>query len=57
MACIGDLNDESSVVAHLQHDVRAYDMLEETNVRPRVKYLARLRNSGEQDAGGHEGAV
>jgi molybdopterin-containing oxidoreductase family iron-sulfur binding subunit len=57
----GDLNDESSEVAHRHHDERAYSMLEETNVRPRTRYLARLRNrgehvDGEHSGGGHEGA-
>jgi MoCo/4Fe-4S cofactor protein with predicted Tat translocation signal len=51
----GDLNDESSEVAHRHHDERAYSMLEETNVRPRTRYLARLRNRGEHAGGEHEG--
>jgi molybdopterin-containing oxidoreductase family iron-sulfur binding subunit len=61
----GDLNDDSSEVVRRQHDVRAYAMLEEQNVRPRTRYLARLRNRGEHvggeqhaddnAAGGHEG--
>ena len=40
----GDLNDTSSQVSHAHHDPRAYAMLEETNVKPRTKYLARIRN-------------
>jgi molybdopterin-containing oxidoreductase family iron-sulfur binding subunit len=51
----GDLNDENSEVSHRQHDERAYSMLEETNVRPRTRYLARLRNRGGHDGSGHEG--
>jgi molybdopterin-containing oxidoreductase family iron-sulfur binding subunit len=42
----GDLNDESSVVRRQQTDAqRAYGMLEELNTRPRLRYLARVRNA------------
>ena len=51
----GDLNDENSEVVRLHHDERAYSLLEETNVRPRTRYLARLRNRGEHVDGGHAG--
>ncbi|MBM4361233.1 MAG: TAT-variant-translocated molybdopterin oxidoreductase [Deltaproteobacteria bacterium] len=40
----GDLNDAKSEVRALQDSPRAYAMLEELNVRPRLKYLARVRN-------------
>jgi molybdopterin-containing oxidoreductase family iron-sulfur binding subunit len=40
----GDLNDKSSVVAKLHALPRSYKVLEELNNRPRVAYLARVRN-------------
>jgi len=40
----GDLNDPKSEVRRLQDGARAYAMLEELNVRPRLLYLARVRN-------------
>jgi molybdopterin-containing oxidoreductase family iron-sulfur binding subunit len=40
----GDLNDESSRVKQLQNGRRSYAMLEELNVRPRLLYLARVKN-------------
>ena len=40
----GDLNDPDSRVARLHTAERAYGILEELNVKPRTKYLARLRN-------------
>lgn len=40
----GDLNDSSSRVALAHKDSRAYGMLSELNVKPRTKYLARIRN-------------
>jgi molybdopterin-containing oxidoreductase family iron-sulfur binding subunit len=40
----GDLNDPKSKVAALASDARGYRMLEELNIRPRVTYLARIRN-------------
>ncbi|HEX4340198.1 MAG TPA: TAT-variant-translocated molybdopterin oxidoreductase [Polyangiaceae bacterium] len=40
----GDLNDEKSRVRALQNGPRSYAMLEELNVRPRLKYLARVKN-------------
>ncbi|MDG2384840.1 MAG: TAT-variant-translocated molybdopterin oxidoreductase [Pirellulaceae bacterium] len=40
----GDLNDSQSRVAKAHHDPRAYGMLEELNVKPRTKYLAKVRN-------------
>lgn len=40
----GDLNNAESDVAKAHADPRAYAMLEELNVKPRTKYLARIRN-------------
>jgi molybdopterin-containing oxidoreductase family iron-sulfur binding subunit len=40
----GDLNDKKSVVFQSHHDDRAYEMLEELNIKPRTRYLARIRN-------------
>ena len=50
----GDLNDPDSRVARSQGDVRSYAMLAELNVKPRTKYLARLRNPGGGASGSHE---
>ncbi|MDH3786891.1 MAG: 4Fe-4S dicluster domain-containing protein, partial [Acidobacteriota bacterium] len=47
----GDLNDEGSRVLAKQKDPRAYAMLEELNVRPRLRYLSRVRNPGHSEAG------
>jgi molybdopterin-containing oxidoreductase family iron-sulfur binding subunit len=43
----GDLNDPQSRVRKLHDHDRAYTLLDELNVRPRTKYLARLRNPPE----------
>jgi molybdopterin-containing oxidoreductase family iron-sulfur binding subunit len=40
----GDLNDRESKVAAAHESNRAYGMLAELNVKPRTKYLARVRN-------------
>jgi len=40
----GDLNDPKSRVTALQNGARSYAMLEELNVRPRLQYLARIKN-------------
>jgi Fe-S-cluster-containing dehydrogenase component len=40
----GDLNDKSSEVRKRQDIPRSYAMLEELNTRPRLQYLARIRN-------------
>jgi len=50
----GDLNDPDSRVARSQGDVRSYAMLAELNVKPRTKYLARLRNPDGGASGSHE---
>ncbi len=41
----GDLKDPNSRVSQLQRSVRAYDMLGELNIKPRTRYLARVRNT------------
>ena len=40
----GDLNDEQSSVSVQHKNPRRYTMLAELNIRPRVSYLARVRN-------------
>ena len=40
----GDLNDGKSVVAKQASNPRAYKLLEALNIKPRVSYLARIRN-------------
>jgi molybdopterin-containing oxidoreductase family iron-sulfur binding subunit len=40
----GDLNDPKSRVKELQQRKRSYAMLEELNVRPRLQYLAKIKN-------------
>jgi molybdopterin-containing oxidoreductase family iron-sulfur binding subunit len=40
----GDLNDGKSVVAKQAANPRAYKLLEEINIKPRVSYLARIKN-------------
>ena len=44
----GDLNDPESRVRKLHADPRTYGVLEEINTKPRLKYLARLRNRAEE---------
>ena len=61
----GDLNNPESRVAAAHADSRAYGMLSELNVKPRTKYLARIRNPhpllaashspAEHHHGGHHG--
>lgn len=50
----GDLNDHSSRVYAAQNDRRAYGMLAELNVKPRTKYLTRIRNPNPNLASGGE---
>ncbi len=45
----GDLTDESSQVVRRRTDQRSYTMLDDLKVKPRVNYMARLRNSGHGD--------
>ena len=40
----GDLNNKGSRVYQKKENPRAYVMLEDLNIRPRTKYLARVRN-------------
>jgi molybdopterin-containing oxidoreductase family iron-sulfur binding subunit len=40
----GDLNDKQSEVAKRAEGPRSYKLLEELNVRPRLTYLAKIRN-------------
>jgi molybdopterin-containing oxidoreductase family iron-sulfur binding subunit len=40
----GDLNDKSSKVAKRLESPRMYRLLEELNIKPRVSYLARIKN-------------
>lgn len=40
----GDLNDEKSRVRELHQDKRAYSLLGELNIKPRTKYLGRIKN-------------
>jgi molybdopterin-containing oxidoreductase family iron-sulfur binding subunit len=51
----GDLNDPESRVSRLQEDPRAYAMLKELNVKPRTRYLAKIRNRGGDAGHGTEG--
>jgi molybdopterin-containing oxidoreductase family iron-sulfur binding subunit len=48
----GDLNVEGSDVLQLQRTKRSYDLLEELNTKPRLKYLARVDNPA-VDHGAH----
>jgi molybdopterin-containing oxidoreductase family iron-sulfur binding subunit len=41
----GDLRDENSQVTRLRADNRAYTMLDDLKVKPRVNYMARLQNT------------
>jgi MoCo/4Fe-4S cofactor protein with predicted Tat translocation signal len=53
----GDLNDPNSRVHKLFEHNRAYGLLSELNVRPRLKYLAKVRNpksGGTHASAGHE---
>jgi molybdopterin-containing oxidoreductase family iron-sulfur binding subunit len=62
----GDLNDKASKVAKSFESPRAYALLEELNIRPRIRYLARITNphpdlapashGGEHEAPAHGGA-
>jgi molybdopterin-containing oxidoreductase family iron-sulfur binding subunit len=51
----GDLNDSSSRVRRLHEAPRAYAMIEEFNIRPRTRYLARVRNRGSGHEPDHSG--
>jgi len=40
----GDLNDDQSQVSQAMRNTRGYKLLAELNIKPRVSYLARVRN-------------
>ena len=42
----GDLNDPKSRVSQLMKSKLSYELLEELNTKPRVRYLARVKNPG-----------
>ena len=44
----GDVNDPKSRVAELIGSSRAYRLLDELNIGPSVRYLARVRNPGKE---------
>jgi len=48
----GDLNDPDSAVSRLHKNSRSYGMLEELNVKPRVKYLAKVTNPADSTSHG-----
>lgn len=50
----GDLADEQSAVSREHASARAYAMLAELNVKPRTKYLARVRNPNPRLTGNGE---
>ena len=50
----GDMADPESAVSRLMARQRAYGVLEETNVKPSVRYLARIRNA-ELEGESHDG--
>ncbi|NMC19613.1 MAG: 4Fe-4S dicluster domain-containing protein, partial [Thermogutta sp.] len=52
----GDLADEKSAVSREHASARAYGMLAELNVKPRTKYLARVRNPHPLLAAEHQAA-
>ncbi|MCB0379330.1 MAG: TAT-variant-translocated molybdopterin oxidoreductase [Bdellovibrionales bacterium] len=51
----GDLNDEKSRVNEWFKNQRQYTLMEEVNAAPRVRYLARIRNTDRDMGGGHHG--
>ena len=51
----GDLNDTSSQVSQWFASSRNYPLLEEVNAEPRVRYLAKIRNTDRDLGGGHHG--
>jgi molybdopterin-containing oxidoreductase family iron-sulfur binding subunit len=46
----GDMNDQSSEVNKFRNHKLGYHVLEELNTRPNVTYIAKLRNTGKEDA-------
>lgn len=51
----GDLNDKESRVSKLFANKREYTLLEEVHAAPRVRYLAKLRNTDRDMGGSHHG--
>jgi MoCo/4Fe-4S cofactor protein with predicted Tat translocation signal len=51
----GDLNDKESAVNKWFNNKRHYTLLEEFNAAPRVRYLAKIRNTQRDLGGGHHG--
>jgi MoCo/4Fe-4S cofactor protein with predicted Tat translocation signal len=49
----GDLNDKSSKLNQWFESQRNYTLLEEFNAAPRVRYLAKIRNTNRELGGGH----
>lgn len=52
----GDLNDSESAVAKMFNSQRNYTLLEEFNAAPRVRYMAKVRNTDREFASAHHGA-
>lgn len=53
----GDLNDKTSRVAQWFENKRNYTLLEEVHAAPRVRYLAKLRNTDRDMGNHHAGAA
>ena len=51
----GDLADNDSSVTKLQKKKVSYQLLEELNTKPRLRYLAKVTNPGVPRAGGKSG--
>jgi molybdopterin-containing oxidoreductase family iron-sulfur binding subunit len=51
----GDLNDKDSQVSKMFAAQRQYTLLEEVNAAPRVRYMAKIRNTDRTMGSGHHG--
>lgn len=51
----GDLNDRDSKVSQAFATQRQYTLLEEVNAAPRVRYMAKVRNTDREMGSGHHG--
>ncbi|MGE0764025.1 MAG: TAT-variant-translocated molybdopterin oxidoreductase [Bdellovibrionales bacterium] len=51
----GDLNDTESAVRKAFEQANAYELLEELNTKPAVRYLSKIRNTDELKGGGGHG--
>ncbi len=49
----GDFNDKESRLNQVNENKRNYTLLEEFNAAPRVRYLAKIRNTDREIGGGH----